>query len=240
MPLARRRLVGVTTLSAFVLFTVLTSAAAAVTLAVAFKKGEARRYRSEMKGTVMGAEFTVTSTEKHLIEDVKENGEAVITISEEETKLTVMGMDQQTPATPPITLTVDRTNRLTNIKELPPVTVFSEPVLRTMYALSRPLLPKQEVADGATWETQVDHPAMPGQKIKIMGAFDGTDKVGDKEYRKVRQSAGVELPGGACRFEDTFWLDPATGHIFRSEGTVKDLPTNFGAMSWSAKIELLP
>ncbi len=213
---------------------------AAVTLALTPKKGDSYRYRSEIKATLMGADVLVTSVEKHQIDDVATNGEVTLTQAQEENKVTVMGMEQQSPASPPITFTASRTGRVVNVKALPPATVFSEGVMRVLYHLGRPLFAAKQVAVGDTWETELENAAMAGKKFIVRTTYQGTEKKGDKELWKVHQVTSVELPGAVTQFDHTFWTNPTSGMPVRIEGSVKELPTQFGNMSWTETTDLVP
>jgi hypothetical protein len=210
----------------------LTAAAQAATLARTFKKGDVVRHRYDMKGSVAEAEFAVTGTARQEVNEVKPTGEVVVTETQQDVKLTVMGADQPQPEAPPLKSTRDRQGRLVDIGEAP--TVLTPACMRIIATLAEPLLPPQAPTDGGTWTVEFDNPAKQGEKIAVKGAFSGTEKVGDADTWKVRQTAEADT-GDAAKLtsETTFWLDPANGEIVKAEATVKNAPSQFGLMSWT-------
>ena len=92
-----------------------------------------------------------------------------------------------------------------------------------------------------SWTTEMDNPALKGKKFSLKSVFIGIDKVDGKEYWKVKQTSTVEVDaaGAKTAFEMTHWMEIGTGETFKAEGSVKDLPTQFGPVNWTMKIEKL-
>jgi hypothetical protein len=207
-------------------------AAHAATLARTFKQGDAVHHRYEMKGSVAEAEFSVTGVSRGEVTEVKANGDVVITETQKDVKLTVMGADQPQPEAPPVKITRDRQGRLVELGEAP--SVLTPATTRIIATLAEPLLPAQAPSDGGTWTVEFDNPARQGKKIAVKGTFTGTEKVGDVEAWKVRQTAEAETEDAQPLTSDTtFWLDPANGEIVKAEAAVKNAPSQFGLMSWT-------
>jgi hypothetical protein len=219
--------------AALALVFALASAAAAVSLARPLKKGETARYTFVVKGMVLGTEFESTGKTKVEIRDVKENGDVTRVESVEESKLTVAGQEMPVEPQPAVTTTHDRLGKLIQYEPTPNPLMAPE-VLRLMTALGEPILPGKEIEDNAAWETEIDNPAAAGRKVTIKTAYAGTEKLGDLELWKIRQTAEAETGQVALlKSEATYWLDPKSGHTVRMEAKLTDVPTQFGQMSWT-------
>ncbi|HEU4753742.1 MAG TPA: hypothetical protein VFU47_11600, partial [Armatimonadota bacterium] len=176
-----------------------------------------------------------SSTFKEQVKDLKDNGDVVTEASEEGTKLTVMGMEQDQPAVPPVTVTRTRLGRFVDLKqegEAP--SALSPAVQRLFLMVQDPILPDKAVASGAAWPTELDNPAVQGKKVSVQTTYLGTEKVGDAELWKIKQTFTADTGMGEPLSEEaTYWLSPATGELVRKESTVKNVPTQFGVMSWT-------
>ena len=209
------------------------------TLARTFKKGDVARYRSNVEGQVMGADFTVVATFKSEVTDVKPNGDVVTVEAEEESRLTVMGMEMQTPPSPPATFTHNKLGRLVDYQQDNTPLLTPERV-RLMALLQEPILSDKAVKSGAEWQTELDNPAAAGKKVVVKGTFMGLEKVGDQELWKVRQTAEAETGEASPLVTDTtYWLHPSDGRLVRLESKVQGVPTQFGLMNWTEKRERL-
>ena len=62
-----------------------------------------------------------------------------------------------------------------------------------------------------------------------------------KDYWKIKQTfeADTDDKGAKTSSEMTSWLDPADGSTLKMEGTVKEIPSMFGNISWTMKMEKL-
>jgi hypothetical protein len=208
-------------------------AAQGVKLARTPKKGETVKYQYEVKGEVATAPFSVTGRSKHEVTEVKDSGEFTTTEVSEETKLVVMDMEQPSPPSVPVVVTRTSGNRLQELKSDAQAGIVSPEVQRLLAILSQPLLSEKAVAQAESWETEIDNPIAAGQKFKVKTTYAGTEKLGEVDAWKVMQSASVTVPDGPLTHETTYWLDPANGQIVKQESTVKNIPSQFGAMSWT-------
>lgn len=238
--MARARFAG--TAWAVLILAVGTAAVAAqdaVTLVRPAKKGDVARYKFEIKGKVGGADFAVTGISKEEITKVDEGGTAAILVTEEETKLTVMGMEQAQPASTPATYNRDRLGKVLEYKHDDPNPVFSPAVEHLLAQVSEPVLSSGAIKRAEGWDTELDNPAMPGTKIKLTTTYLGNEKIGDVEAWKLKQLSTAEVPNGTVRSEHTFWLDPRSGTLVVEESSVTDLPSAFGPTSWQFRRELV-
>lgn len=214
----------------------------AITLALKPKAKETRTYQTTINASVMGTEAVVKAKLKRTIKEVKDNGDFVVDNAAEAGTVSIGGMEQDAPAQAPFTLTISKYGKVVSFKASEESAGFMAPEIQNATALLGSLiLPEKAVKAGDTWTTEYDNPAVKGKKFTVKTTFIGTDKVGDKEYWKLKQSADVVVDGEGAKmaYEETTWLDPSNGNLFKSESTVKDLPTQFGPISWSMKTELV-
>jgi hypothetical protein len=208
-------------------------AAQGVKLARTPKKGEMVKYQYEVKGEVATAPFTVTGRTRHEVTEVKDSGEFTTTETNEETKIVVMGMEQPQPPSVATMITRTAGNRLRDLKSQEEGGIVSREVQRLLSGLSEPLLPEKTVAQVENWETELENPVTAGKTFKVKTTYVGTEKLGEADTWKINQSAAVDLPEGKLTHEVTFWLDPTNGQIVKQESTVKNVPSQFGPMSWT-------
>jgi len=208
-------------------------AAQAVKLTRTPKKGETVKYQYEVKGDVATAPFSVTGRTKHEVTEVKDSGEFTTTETSEETKLVVMGMEQPAPPSASVVITRAPGNRLRDFKSQEDGGIVSIQVQRLLTILAQPLLSEKAVAQAESWESEIENPVTAGKSFKVKTTYAGTEKLGEAETWKITQSAAVDVPDGQLSHETTYWLDPANGQIVKQESTVKNVPSQFGPMSWT-------
>ncbi len=212
----------------------------AVVLTRKATKGEKTRYKMDMSGQVMGADFTVSGFTVSEVIDVKDNGDYTVSEKDEDTKLTIMGMEMAQPAQPPVVSVRTLTGRLKEYKvpDGEANAVFSPAVQKTISALSEPLFSDKPVKTGDNWTVELDSPLVPAEKIVAKTGLAGNEKVGAKHCRKVTQKADALLEAGGAEkltSEATYWVSSRNGALVKFEITVKNVPTQFGAMSWTMK-----
>jgi hypothetical protein len=204
-----------------------------VKLARSPKKGEAAKYRYEVKGDVAGVPFTATGRARREVTEVRESGEFTISETEEETKVIVMGMEVPAPPAGAILITRSRNNRLMDHKRTGQGGIVTPEVERLLSSLSEPLLSDKTVVGDDIWETPIDNPVIAGRTVKVKSKYAGTEKLGDTATWKITQTAVADIQGGELSHDATFWLDPANGQIVKYEAAVKNVPSQFGAASWT-------
>jgi len=215
----------------------------AVTLALAYKKGDVIRHKVTINTSIMGMDVTVTSTSKTTVQEVKDNGEVVSVEEAEETRISIGGMEIDQPGQPPVTTTRDKYGKLVDYKREETPQAFLAPEIERMSAMiSGALLPDKAVKAGDTWQVELENPAVKGKKVVVKGTFIGMEKVDDAELWKIKQTAeaDTDADGGKMTQEFIAWLAPSNGQVVKMEGSVKDLPTvQFGPISWTIKMELI-
>jgi hypothetical protein len=211
-----------------------------VTLTRGLKKGTVLQYKATVKGSIMGAEFTLTSNSKQEVQDVSPTGEGTIVLTESDTKLSVMGMEMNPPAPPPVTVTRDKYGKISGLKGAD-AGILSPEMQSLLAMLDEIVVGEKPVKAGEAWESVFNNPAVKDQKFTVKGTYIGTEKLGDKTLWKVKQTgeAAVDAAGKKMTVEATGWIDPADGTLVRQESTVTDLPTQFGPMSWKSEVELV-
>lgn len=208
-------------------------AAQGVNLARSPKKGETVKYVYDVKGDVATAPFSVSGRLKHEVTEIKVSGEFTTTEVSEDTKLVVMGMDQAPPPSVPTVITRTLGNRLRDFKSEEQAGIVTVEVQRLLAILSQPLLSEKTVAPAESWETEIDNPVAAGKTFKVKTTYAGTEKLGEAETWKLTQSAAVDTPDGPVSHEATYWLDPNNGQVVKQESAVKNVPSQFGPMSWT-------
>lgn len=215
----------------------------AISLLRTYKVGEVSRYKSTISANLMGTDVLVTQTIKEEVKEVKENGHAVIVSTNEGGKVSANGQEQDIPPTPPITTTRDRLGKLVDFKkDESPQGLTTPEIERLMTALSDTLFTDKPVRAGDTWQVEIDNPVVKDKKVVVKGAFLGTEAVDGRNLWKVKQSgeADVDANGTKMTYEFTAWLNPANGQPVKVDGSVKDLPTQFGPLSMKVVMTLLP
>ena len=207
----------------------------AVNLIVKPKVGAVTKYKSTIKATVMGMEINIETSEKMTIKEVKDNGDITVLTESLGGKMSVNGMEQDQPPTPPTTITRDKLGKLVDYKsEDQPGSPFSPEVQKLMVSISDTMLTDKDVKEGDTWDTEVDNPASKENKAKIKTTFLGIEKVDGVDCWKVKQSAEAIAGMNAEKmsYDATTWTNPKTGQPQKVEAKIKDVPTQFGPITF--------
>ena len=209
-----------------------------VTLTRTYKKGDVTRLKAESAVTTANGDVQAVMTSKFTVKDVKDNGQVVVEQAGEGGKVTIGGNDMDIPASPPVTVTRDKSGKLVEFKMDESTPGLSTPeISRLMATIGPPILQDKEVKPGDTWQTEMDNPAAKGKKVIIKTTFVGIDKVDGTDHWKVKQTAepDTDANGGKMNYEATYWLDPANGQEVKSEANVKDLPSQYGLLTMKIK-----
>jgi len=212
----------------------------AVTLTRKFKEGDTIRFKTTVNASVMGGEAVVTTTSKQTVKKVKENGEVVVSIMDEGGKLSFGGAEQDIPGGAEIVETRGKNGRISRLEFPSGGQEIMTPEIRELMSLIPDVIfSDKAVKAGDAWEAEADNPAVKGKKIAFKSSFVGVEKVGEVAAWKVKQNAEAltDDKGAKLSSEYVYWLDPATGHLIKSQAKVDGIPTQFGVMSWTSKIE---
>jgi hypothetical protein len=206
-----------------------------------YKEGDKARYKQTIKVSVMGMDVVVTTTDKLTVKEVKKTGDVVEVREGEGGTMTLNGADQPSPPTPAITITFDKSDKLSDYKPSMEGGFFDPGVANLVAVAHHFLLTDKAVKKDDTWETELDNPAVKGKKMTVKDTFLGTEKRDGKDLWKIKQTGEplVDAAGGKMTFEFTALLDPATGQLVHSEGNVKQIPTQFGSLDWTEEENLL-
>lgn len=213
-----------------------------VNLAYNYKAKDSYRSKVVVNTNVMGQDVVVTATAKTEIKEIKPNGDIVVVLTNEGGKLNLGGQEQDQPATPPVTATRTKLGKLVDYKaEDAAMGILAPEVQKLMAMLGEQLMTDKEVKKGDTWTTEIENPAVKEKKVTVKGTFLGTDTIDGVELWKMKQEAdaAVDKDGAKLSVDFTNWINPTNGQVVKSEGTVKDLPTQFGPMTWTMKQELI-
>ncbi len=204
-----------------------------VNLLVAPKAGRVTRTQSVIKTSVMGMDLLITQTQKDTIKEVKDNGDFVTEIADEGSVVNIGGQEQNQPAVAPRTVTRDKFGKVKDVKADDAGNFMAPEVAKIMTLLSTSILTDKAVKTNDTWQTELDNPAVKEKKITVKDTYLGIDKIDGKEYWKVKQTAEaiVDADGNKLSYEITQWLNPADGNTVKIEGTIKDVPTQVGALT---------
>ncbi len=212
----------------------------AVTLTHKFKEGDTVRFKSTTIANVMGGEAVVTTTSKQIVKKVRDNGEVIVSIMDEGGKLSFGGAEQDLPGGAEVVITRGKNGRISKL-EFPSggQEIMTAEIRELMSLIPEVIMSDKPVKAGDTWEAEADNPAVKGKKIAFKSSYVGTEKVGEVAAWKIKQSAEAltDDKGAKLSSEFTFWLDPANGYTLKSEAKADGIPTQFGVMSWTSKIE---
>jgi len=210
----------------------------AVTLARAYKEGDKVSHKITVTVSVNGMDVVVTRTAKSTVKEVKKTGEVVIIQTDDGSSLNIGGTEQQQPAGPPVTEIRDKNGKLTEVKIDEAAQGFMTPDIQQLVAKASDVhLTDKPVKPGDTWTTEFDNPAVKGKKFNAKSTYIGTEKVDGQDLWKVKQTveADSDADGKKLSIDLTAWLDPAKGQTVKMEGNAKDVPTNFGSLTWVMK-----
>jgi hypothetical protein len=214
---------------------------APVTLRYAPKAGNSARYQTTQMTSAMGMDIVVTVTAKRTIKEVRDDGGFAIENAPQTVKLNIGGAEQDGQAGPPQVQTYDRQGRLTDFKREQGEDIVSLDIARLLATVGMPIFSDKAVKPGGAWQVELDNPAAKGKKFTVKGTYLGMEKVGDVDCWKIRESAEAETGGdNKLTNEYTAWLNPATGQLQQLEGELKNVPTNFGPLSFKIKTALMP
>lgn len=211
----------------------------AVTLKHGFKAGDTWQASFDIVAEVSGTQVPIKRTTVQKVKEVKQNGEVVLVITDKGGTLVIGGDEQVMSPEAPVTVTLDPTGKLVKYEDTAagdgPISAEAKQLIAMM---GHCIFPKTAVKKGDTWTTETPNPFIKDAKLTIKSAFEGTEKVQDKEYLKVKQAVDVQTSPGSAKTvaEMIFLLDPQTHEVARIQGSVKGLMTQFGEMDWGVKV----
>jgi hypothetical protein len=207
---------------------------AEVKLARTYKANDPIQYKSVYKISVGGMDVVRTTVVKDTVKEIKPTGDVVLATETISDQVEIGGAPMDI-MDDPITTTYDKTGKITEFKGVNAGGAIGPEVLNLIAVAHNVLLTDKPVKKDDKWETEVDNPVIKGKKITLKETFLGTEKRDGKDLWKVKQT--VEAPtddaGGKLVSEYTALLDPATGQLVHSEGSMKDVPSQYGQLTWT-------
>lgn len=124
---------------------------------------------------------------------VKPDGSMVQVTTMESGNMKVMGQSIEMPATPPITMEVDRFGRaaVRSSEKLPGAQILNQFMNMNQVPSSGFIFPDHPVKIGDSWQTTIPAPSGAG-KMQITSTLLGTEEVGGRQTLKIKQV--TELP----------------------------------------------
>src|SRR5438874_1996316 len=118
MNVCTKRVIGLVIGAAALTFqsSVLADDAKPATLAKTVKVGDAVKYKGTIKIDLGGMAITVIQNRKHVVKQIKENGDVVSDIVDEGGKVDLGNGEMDIPAKPPETITSDKLGKITAYK----------------------------------------------------------------------------------------------------------------------------
>ncbi len=216
----------------------------AVAMARTYKEGDTARYKVTLKISAEGNQMiTVTQNTKYQVKTVNPDGGVVLLATDLGGTLDLgAGQPQNLPPGSTMTVTMDKSGKLTDLKVDKPNDNFSSGTLQLIEIAHHIILSDKPVKEGDSWETQLDDPVVKGKQVTIKDTYLGTEKREGATLWKIKQTveAQVNDTGDKMTSEMTSLLDPKTGGEVHEEGNVKNMPTvNYGLMSWKEELVLL-
>lgn len=214
----------------------------AVSLIVKPKAGRVQRIKSVVKTSVMGMDLVVNQTQTDTVKEVKANGDVVEETADEGGTVTIGGTEQNQPAGPPYTMTRDKFGKIKEFRKVDAGGFMTPEVSRVLETISSFVLTDKAVKTNDTWQTELDNPAVKEKKITVKDTYLGLDKIEGKSCWKIKQTAEavIDSDGGKVSIEITEWVDPANGDTVKMDGTVKDIPTQVGALTMQITAKSVP
>ena len=195
------------------------------------KAGVTTTYKITIKANVQGMDIVLEQSQKQTVKTVKDNGTTVIVTDDLGGVMKLNGMEQEQKPGAPTTETRDKLGKLLDFShEAEQTAVFSPEIQKLMSATAELILTDKEVAEGDSWETMLDNPASKENKVKVKSTYVGIEKVDGVDLWKFKQvtEAVVNADGSKMVNESTIWINPKDGLMEKTDGKVKDVPTQLG------------
>lgn len=205
-----------------------------------YKAKRVSTYKNTIKTNVMGADIAIETKVKIAVKEIKEDGSIVIESKDEGGTISIMGSEQPSPSSNPTIVTRDKDHKVKEVKrEAGEMDPFSPEVMKFMEWMNEPILGKNAVKPGDSWETKIENPLKKDDKFTVKTTFVGIEKVEGVTLWKFKQSTTASAGADDAKVEYTFtsWLDPKDGETVKYEGKVKDLPTQqFGPITFEVTL----
>ncbi len=215
---------------------------AAVSISRTRKAGDVLRIKVTATADVAGTEVTLERTLKTEVKEIKKTGEIVLAQSDLGGKVNAGGQEMDIPGSGPALTTVDKLGRLVKFdRPATDMSILAPEVEQLVLTMQDYLLPEKAVKPGESWEAELPNPLVPDKKVKVKTTFVGMDKLDEMQVWKIKQAMTVivEALGTKMTSEMLFLADPSSGTPQVVEGTMKGVPTQYGAVDLKLKAVLL-
>lgn len=214
---------------------------AAVMLSRKLKAGETIKHKFLVTANVNGADVVVRREASTKIVEIKPDGKVVVETQDLAGKVEFGGMEMEVPAVAAVTTVRDKQGKILEFKMAGSEgTIMSSEVMHIMAAISEIAFPENAVKPAESWTTEYDNPAAKGKKFTLKGTFVGMEKVDGVDCWKVKQAgADIEAEGNKVGIEMTCFFDASNGRMVKTEANIKDIPTQFGALTFTVKLDLV-
>jgi hypothetical protein len=207
------------------------------TLAKTVKVGDAVKYKGTIKIDLGGMAITVVQNRKHVVKEIKANGDVVSDIVDEGGKVDLGSGEMDVPAKPPETITSDKLGKITAYKpSTEPNMYLSDACLHLLSIVDRIVFSDKPVKPGDSWTSEVENPVAKGKKVAVKTTYVGTEKADGADAWKVKQTLDADTEGGKMTADVTALLDAATGQLISADQAVKGVPANNGPIDWTHKL----
>ncbi len=203
------------------------------------KAGAVTTYKATIKANLQGMDIVIEQSQKQTIKSIKDDGTMAILSEDLGGTMKVNGAVQESKPGPPTTETRDKLGKLIEYThEQSGQEPFSPEVQRLISSVGELLMTDKEVAEGDSWDTELDNPAFKDKKVKVKTTYQGIEKVGDVDLWKFKQTAEavVNADGAKMVNESIIWLNPKDGLMEKLDGKVKDVPSQLGPLAFAIAI----
>ena len=208
-----------------------------VTFARTLKVGDAVKYKATNEISVNGMEIKVVQNSKHVIKQVKDNGEVVIDVVDEGGKVDLGGSEMEIPVKAPSAFTTDKQGKVIAYKPSTDENPYiSNPTLHLLVIVDRIVFPDKPVKAGDSWTSEVDNPVAKGKKVTIKTTYTSDDKADGIAAWKVKQTVEADTEGGKMTADITALIDSSNGQLISADQVLKGIPANNGPIDWKGKL----
>lgn len=222
------------------------AAAAGLSWAFSFQKGQVDRFRTYIRITGRQADdsgdikILIKSASRHEVKEVTPDGVATWDQIDEKAEAVINGMPvPSNPERKPVAITFGRNGWLT--KRVNPNVPPSERSERAVPLLQSFPTPDRPVKAGESWKVEMPNPLMRGKTVTVTSTLMGVEKVLGIDALKVLVKMDFPTTYGAqendiAHVEETYYLDAKTFQLLRASYVIKNPLLPFPAAHVEARI----
>ena len=215
-----------------------------VSLVVAVKVGDEKRYKSVVKAITGMGDALLKGTQIVTVKEISKDGNIKVETATENNTMEFGGQPQQdVPAEKPSSTTRDKYGKLVDFTVSEGQSQYFAPEAQKLQAsLMQVILTGKEVKAGDSWETELENPMLKDKTFKVKTTYLGTEKVEDVEYWKLEQTSEtvIDADGAKMTSKVTAWLNSADGSSFKKKISMKNFPsTAVGSIEFDITISAI-